>query len=169
MNLKVKLFFLALLIATIAIQGYSIYAHTTAVKNGWKSGSWCYMVHPCDYIADDCWNLTDPDQYILAAIQNPDELTEPFDYGYSTFWFIAPWYDHFDLTLYDTLGRRPKPFLYNGTCYDYNAIPMVDLVEYPSPKPEPVKPEHTAVGLAVVWVAAGSVYILKNRKAKSEP
>jgi len=120
MSRKWKLLFLILLIASISIQAYSIYASTTAVENGWKKRRWCYRVHPLEYIADDCWNLTNPDQYILDAIQNPGEWTLPFDRKDSTFWFIAPWREHYNITLYNELGRKPKPFLYNGTCYDYD-------------------------------------------------
>jgi hypothetical protein len=164
--------FFMLLIASVMIQGYSIYAYAAAgnrAANGtWADGIWCYRVHQLDYVADDCWNLTDPDQYILEAIEHLGNLTEPFDYRGSTFWFIAPWRDHYNITLTEILGRRPKPFLYNGTCYDYDAIPMEDIREYPFPKPP--KPELAAGGLAAVWIAVGSIYyIVKSRKTKIKP
>lgn len=156
-----KLFFLTLLIVSIAVQGYSIYAYVKA-ENEWKSGGWSYMVHPLDYIANDCWNLTDPDQYILEAIQNPDEWTEWFDRRDSSFFSTAPWYEHLSANASE---RRPNPFLYNDTCYDYNCAPLMDIIYYPFPSSP--KPEHTTIGLAVVWGAVGSVYFLKNRKTRT--
>jgi len=232
MSREWKLFFPILLIVSISIQGYSIHAYMAAENR--RNGVWCYRVHPLDYIADDCWNLTGPDPYILEAIRDVGEWTLPFDYRDSSFWYIAPWHDHYNQTLYEVLGRRPKPFLYNGTCYDYDVtyagtyivvevldeppekywnvtnpdkrllegiknlgkdilIPWfsdetlgphpfryngayydyrvtgnIDFTEYPLATSAP-RPEHPAMALAVVWVAVGSVYILKNRKTKAEP
>jgi hypothetical protein len=239
--------FLTLAIASIAIQGYSIYAYATVgsreADGKWVEGVWCYRVHLLDYVADDCWNLTAPDQYILEAIEHPGNWTEPFDHRDSTFWFIAPWYDHFNLNLTEILGRRPKPFLYNGACYDYDvadagmqlvvrpldeppeqywnltnpdkyllkainnpgkiiAVPtdsqsiileIVGTYYWPStrkpfqyngtyynfsigfvercgiPLPKYPKPELTASALAAMWIAVGSIYIVKSRKTKIKP
>lgn len=246
MSRKWKLLFLILLIVSTVAQGYSVYTSETVVN---ERIAWCYVVHPLDYIADDCWNLTDPDQYILEAIQNPDEWTLPFEYRDSTFWFSAPWDDCWvtdpetgKLYLPAITEERPKPFLYNGTCYNYDSTyagtgVVVEVLSeppekywnitnldkrllwginnpgklylmlilggdspyaYPAPpRPflyngtyynytkdfyidfwhpshkSPIKPEQTATILVVVWVvvwvAVGSVYLVKNRKAKAEP
>jgi len=152
-----KVIFLALLIITVIIQGYNVYAFVNS-----KPKVWAYKVTPLDYIPDDAWNLTDPDPYILDAIKHPGELSEPFDYRDSMFWYTAPWYEHYDQTLFEKLGRRPKPFLYNGTCYDYDAIPLIDVTEYPFPGH---KPEITVitVTLAGAWIIASLAYFMKNK------
>lgn len=226
LNCKWKIFFLVLLIATISIQGYSLYADAT-VKEVRSSTYFSYIAFPLDYEPENYWNLTDPDQYILEAIENPGNWTEPFNYMDSTFWYAPGWLDT-DATDW------PLPFKYNGTYYNYgNAYPgrrlVVTLLDkepeeywnltdpdkytlegienpgktivvgigvkltlqlgpfqyngkyydasvaehdygYPSHSPEslPPKPEHIAIVLAGTWVAVGSVFILQNRKTKTE-
>ena len=115
---RIKIFFLILLIFSIIIQGYSVYAYSM-VRNRELSRIWCYRATPLDYISEDCWNLTDPDPYILEAIQNPGEWTETFRRQDSLFWSIAPWYAHLNTSAWVD-GKRPKPFIYNGTCYNYD-------------------------------------------------
>lgn len=67
-----------------------------------------------------CWNLTDPDPYILEALQNPGHWTELFYYKNSTFWRIA-WWGYGNLGPQNPIMQvHPVPFKYNGTYYDYS-------------------------------------------------
>lgn len=67
------------------------------------------------------WNLTDPDPYILEALQNPGHWTELFEYKNSTFWSIAWWsYGKVDPQNPIMHGRILVLFKYNGTYYYYD-------------------------------------------------
>lgn len=228
---KSKLAFITLLIATIIIQGYSIYVYST-VEETYGGGGYCYMVEPLDHEPEKYWDLAEPDPYILEAIEHPGNWTEPFVYKDSTFWFTAEWHDP-DYVRNNTLeGIHPVPFKYNGTYYNYSVVGsgiiigvrllveepeeywnltnpnkyLLEAIENPGksiavgcdvslsdllkqlppcpfqyngkyyddhyvitylptyPLPSPFKPERTAMVLAGVWVAAGSVYLLKKKK-----
>jgi len=81
---------------------------------------YCYIVEPLDYVPEKYWNLANPDPYILEAIENPGEWTEPFYWEYSTFWFTAIWDD--DPGLPGPRILKSVPFKYNGKYYDYDVV-----------------------------------------------
>jgi len=230
------MFFLLLLIASLMIQVYSIYSYMRVEeRNRWQY--YCYKVEPLDYEPEKYWNLTDPDPYILEAIQHLGEWAEPFYWEDSTFWFTAIWEENPEVP-----GPRPAhavPFKYNGTYYDYsrtvpgtrlratllNDVPeeywnltypekyLLEAIENPGetvvvginsgvneilgpylwpstykpfkyngryyefsvyeidygyPLPKPQRPELTASILGLIWIAAGSIYFLENRKTKTQ-
>jgi len=222
---KFKLALIVLLIATIIIQGYSSYVYAKVIETN-SAAYFCYIVFPLEHEPEKYWILTEPDPYILEAIEHPGNWTEPFFYKDSTFWFTAEWHSpEFPLT---SEFFQLVPFKYNGTYYDYGAAGsntrirvelldeepeeyvnltnpdkyMLEGIENPGkriavkfgvafkgpgspfqyngkyyacevmdvllecPSHEPVKPEYTAMALAGVWGAIGSVYFLKKRKAK---
>jgi hypothetical protein len=114
------MFFLILLAISIALQGYSTYTYAK-VQEAQTSGYFCYIAWPLGHEPEKYWNFTDPDPYILEAIEHPGNWTEPFIYVDSTFWFTAQWWDP------DTWqGVSPNvwwaevvPFKYNETYYNY--------------------------------------------------
>lgn len=227
LNRKWKIIFLALLIVTITVQGYSIYVYA---NSQWADGeaNCCYIVWVLESEPENYWNLTNPDPYILEAIEHPGNWTEPFNYKDSTFWFTAIWdnpdapsephpiqpvsfkyngtyynylaafpgrrlrvnlldeepENYWNLTNPDkytlkaienlgetivvginaTLNLQPGPFKYDEKYYEYDVF----YVDAQLPLPLPVKPENTAAVLAGVWVATGSVYVLKNRRTKAK-
>jgi hypothetical protein len=119
LNRTVKLFFLSLLIISILIQGYSIFSYATNIKED-RFQHYCYIVESLDYVPKKYWDLTDPDPYILEAIENPGEWTEPFYREDSTFWFTAIWDDNPGLPGPRIL--KSVPFKYNGTYYNYDVV-----------------------------------------------
>ena len=242
MNRKWKVVFLVLLITTITVQGYSTYIYaysekTITIPDDWSEDT-CYMVYPLDYTPEKYWVLTEPDQYILVAINYPGNITEPFYACYSTFWDEggAAFAVDFNVTVcVDGFSQSPFiPFLYNETYYAYwiglpgtrvtvklldeepeeycnltnperwllkaienpgkrATVPMDDY-HYPPQRcfkyegkyyswrrwnidywPDVwgnIKgdvPIRTAIGLSLIWVAVGSVYLVKNRRTKAEP
>jgi hypothetical protein len=100
---------------------------------------------------EEYWNLTSPDRYLLEAIESPGK-TIVVGIDSKTSEILGP---HLWPSTY-------KPFCYNGTYYKYDLAE----IDYSIPLPRSPKPELTAGALATVWVAVGSVYILKNKKAK---
>lgn len=120
MGRRWKLLLVSLLIASIIIQLYSVYAYATAEERN-SILYYCYMVEPLDYVPGKYWNLTDPDQYILEAIENPGRWTEPFHYKDSTFWFTAIW-DNPEIAPPGPHCIQPTPFKYNGTYYTYHVV-----------------------------------------------
>jgi hypothetical protein len=99
------------------IQGYSIYTYATVEEAG--IAYYCYLAEPLDHKPEKYWVLTDPDPYILEAIQHPGIWTESFDPENSTFWFTAIWDD--PNAPPEPHPMEPVPFLYNGTYYWYGA------------------------------------------------
>jgi hypothetical protein len=242
LNRKWKIVFLVLLIATITVQGYSTYIYaysekTITIPDDWSEDT-CYIACPLNYTPEKYWILTEPDQYILEAINYPENWTEPFYACYSTFWdkSVAALTKGVDVPT--PMAELPEvpfyPFLYNGTYYAFDvALPGTRvtvklLTEEPEEycnltKPErwllkaienpgkgatvPIDDYHyppqryfkyegkyyswqrwgidywpdvwgnikgdvpirTAIGLSLIWVVAGSVYLVKNRKTKAEP
>ena len=118
MNRRWKAISLALLIATITVM--SVYVKVYATLQESSSMYVCYIVWELDHQPEKYWNLTEPDPYILEAIEHPGECTEPFPYTESTFWYTAIWDDGDPET---THPIQPVPFKYNGTYYDYMFYP----------------------------------------------
>lgn len=116
LNRRWKAIFLVLLIVTIAVVGIYVKVYAT-VKKSESFAYICYIVWELDREPEKYWNLTEPDPYILEAIEHPGEWTEPFFFAESTFWYTAIWDDP------DLWGEphpiQPVPFKYNGTYYDY--------------------------------------------------
>lgn len=108
MSCRIKVCLLLLLAASVAIEGYAIYANAK-VEEEKKIQYLCLMVQPVDFKPEKHWNLTDPDQYVLEAIRNPGVYTEPFYYEDSTFWYAA-----------DENQGPYGYFYYNGTYYKYD-------------------------------------------------
>lgn len=116
---RFKLFLITLLILSVAIQGYStyIYARVTQDEHGFL-GRVCYRAFPLDYVPKQYFTLTDPDQYILEAIEHPGNWTEPFGSGDSPFFKNIERPGVFNITT--SVGQSENmPFFYNGTYYAY--------------------------------------------------
>jgi hypothetical protein len=105
----------------------------------WYSGEYL-TVNLLNEEPPEYWNLTNPDKYTMEAIENPGKR-------------IA-------VGINATLNLQPGPFQYKGKYYNYSIVDV--LQTYPLPKP--LKPEHTATVVAVMWVVVGSVYVVSNRK-----
>lgn len=97
---------------------------------------------------EEYWNFTNPDKYLLKAIENPGK----------------------QVTLGIDDGNWPPdsgPFKYNGKYYHWSGM----YIEYWPEEWGTLKdiPIRTAMALAVVWGTVGLVYIVSNRENKSEP
>jgi len=124
---RFKLFLITLLILSVATQGYStyIYARATQDEHGSLAGvsdvGVCYRAFPLDYVPKQYFTLTDPDQYILEAIEHPGNWTEPFGSGDSPFLKNIERPGVFNITM--PVGQSYyMPFFYNGAYYAYSFV-----------------------------------------------
>ena len=158
---KLKIFFIALCILTVGILGFNlwVYAKSSGVRNTsiicdvedvGGTALW-YRVVPVEEEPEKYWNLTDPDEYILLAINNPGKYIRiaPENQSKTTFHRDFPTGTHgLDHLRYEDA---------------YYAVDIIDTDDFGLPDRIP---QISALALAPAWTVFGLTAVHKHFNKK---
>ena len=117
-----------------------VYSAKATVYDGipWETGLYfkaeVFKAQPHNY-----WNLTDPDPYILEAINNPDKWV---------------WVNQTEETFLEQASPKFECFIYQGILYSYRIV-FLDVFKLP---------DRTAEVSLAVLIPTWGIFLVANRK-----